>query len=285
MMKIRQRGTLAILLILGLSSASDAEYLIHLKGGHYITADNCTFSAHQAADKLPETGAGSTFIEDCARERPREGRIFWSTTTEEFGQVNADDVYAIVGTKNLLPIKIGVPMPLDDYLITNRDGSFVNAKTVEQKGVEIYGLKRDEPIEINRRTIIEIAPESAARSRSGEDLCPGEPAEFSVGETEMVSGNFVGVVTNLSKTPWNPWIDVEVSEKGRRLGKFQVVDSNVLAPDDSTAIDAPVPKRFLKVLTSLQDADAGVRLCYRKVKTPARESGGLEKASAAPPAE
>ncbi|MDE2180777.1 MAG: hypothetical protein KGJ40_08020, partial [candidate division NC10 bacterium] len=67
-------------------------------------------------------------------------------------------------------------------------------------------------------------------------------------------------------------------------GKFQVKDPNVLAPEDSTAIDAPVPDRFLKVLASLQDADSGVRLCYRKVKIPARESGGLEKASAAPAA-
>jgi hypothetical protein len=283
-MKPRQTGTLAILLILGLFSASDAEYLIYLKGGHFISADRCTFSAHHEADKLPETDAGSTLVEDCAREKPKEGRIFWSTITGASGQVNADDVYAILGTTSLPPIKIGVPMPLEDYLITNRDGSFVNAKTVEQKGMEVYGLKRDELIEINRRNIIEIAPESVARSRSGEELCPGESAEFSVGETEIVSGNFVGVVTNLSKAPWSPWIDVEVSEKGRRLGKFQVKDPNVLAPEDSTAIDAPVPNRFLKVLASLQDADAGVRLCYRKVKTPARESGGLEKASAAPEA-
>ena len=283
-MKIRQRGILTLLLILGLSSASDAEYLIYLKGGHYITADNCTFSASQGADKLSETdAAGSTLVDDCAREKPKEGRIFWSTITGESGQVNADDVYAIVGTTDLLSIKpIGLPMPLEDYLITNRDGSFVNAKTVEQKGMEVYGLKRDEPIEINRRDIIEVAPESVAKSQSGEGLCPGEPAEFGVSEVEIVNGNLVGVVRNLSKNLWRPRIDVEVQVKGRLLGKFQVEDPNVLSLDDSTLIDSPVPVRFLKELERLKDTDAGVRLCYRKVKIPTRESGGPEKASAAP---
>ncbi|MDE2485083.1 MAG: hypothetical protein KGL32_07535, partial [candidate division NC10 bacterium] len=136
-MKISQCGTLAILLILGLSSASDAEYLIYLKGGHFIVADDCTFAAPQEIGKPNATDAESTPIEDCTQGKPQAGRIFWSTINGNSGEVNADDVYAISGTKSLPPIKpSSATMPLEDYLITNRGESFVNAKTVEQKDVE-----------------------------------------------------------------------------------------------------------------------------------------------------
>lgn len=281
----RRRIRLLILpLLLGLSSPSDAEYLIYLKGGHFIVADDCTFGARQKVGNGPEaseqpmgfdkfTAGGSTglttgFVEDCTKGKP-EGQLFWSTINGNFGEVSADDVYAIFGTKSIPPIKpSSATMPLEDYLITNRGESFVNARVVEGKGVDIYGLKRDELTKVNRRGVIEIAPEHLARSRSGEGLCPGEAVEFSVSETEIVSDRFVGVVTNLSQSPWEPWFDVEVWVKGRRLGKFPVKDPNVLSPDNHTAIDYPVPDRFLRELERLKDSEAGVRLCYRKVKTP-----------------
>lgn len=281
MIRNRQTGTLVILLLLVLSSASDAEYLIYLKGGHFIVADDCTFGARQEVGKPPEADEQSTLVEDCTKGKP-EGQIFWSTVNGNFGEVNADDVYAILGSKSPRSIRpTSATMPLEDYLVTNRGESFVNAKVVEEKGALVYGLKRDDLTKINRRGVIEIAPESVAKSRSGEGLCPGEPAEFAVSETEIVSGNFVGVVTNLSKAPWRPRIDIEVQLKGRRLGKFQVEDPNVLPPDDSTPIDHPVPARFLKELERLKDAEAGVRLCYRKVKTATREPI-VEKLSSVP---
>lgn len=156
-------------------------------------------------------------------------------------------------------------MPLEDYLITNRDESFVNAKVVEERGVEVYGLKRDDLAKLNRRGIIEIAPERLAKGRSGEGLCPGEPFEFSVTEVQIIDGHLIGVVTNLSKTPWNPWIDVEVTARGRRRGKFQIEDPvvhaplpNVLAHGESTSIDQSVPLRLLKELERIKDADSGV---------------------------
>lgn len=285
----RQIGILTLLLLLGFSPASDAEYLIYLKGGHFIVADDCSFSTQQEVGAGRETGEQpigfdeltTGFIEDCTKGKP-EGQVFWSTTNGNFGEVNADDVYAILGTKGLSPIKpTSAPMPLEDYLITNRGESFVNAKVVEEKGPEVYGLKRDELTKINRRGVIEVAPESATKGRSGEGLCPGEPVEFTVTETEIVSGNFVGVVTNLSRGPWRPRIDVEVRVKGRRLGKFQVEDSNIVPPDDSISIDYPVPARFVKELERLKDAEAGVRLCYRKVKTATAEPG-MEKLSTVP---
>lgn len=279
-MKAHQAGAAAILLLLGLSSASDAEYLIYLKGGHFIVADDCTFSTGQGVGKGSEVSEQSVgvdelttgFAEDCTQGRP-EGHIFWSTINGNFGEVNADDVYAISGTKGLSPIKpSSATMPLEDYLITNRGESFVNTKTVGQKDVEIYGVKRNEPATIDRRSVIEIAPESVVKSRSGEGLCPGEAVEFAVSEIELVEGHLVGTVTNLSRDPWRPWIDVEVRVKRRFLGKFQVEDSNVLEPNESTAIDSPVSGRFLKELERLKDAEAGVRLCYRKVKTATKRS-------------
>lgn len=282
-MKPRQAGTLVILLLLGLSSASDAEYLIYLKGGHFVVADDCTFSTSQGVGKGPEageqpigfdklttgssTGLTTGFVEDCTKGKP-EGQIFWSTINGHFGEVSADDVYAIVGAKSLSPIKpSSTTMPLEDYLITNRGESFVNAKVVEENGVEVIGLKRDELTNVNRRGLIEIAPERLAKSPSGEGLCPGEPIEFAVSKIELVGDRLLGdAITNLSKEPWRPRIDVEVRVKGRFLGKFQIEDPNVLAPDENTSIDQQAPARFLKELERLKDAEAGVRLCYRKMK-------------------
>jgi hypothetical protein len=292
-MKTCKTGIEVALVLLGLSSASNAEYLIYLKGGHFIVADHCTFSTHQGMGKLPEAGVESIPFEECTRGmKPREGRIYWSTINGDSGEVNADDVYDILGAKGLPTIKsASPPMPLEDYLITNRGESFVNAKIVEEKGVEVHGLKRDELTKVNRRGVIEIASESLAKSRSGERLCPGEPAEFSMSEVEIVDGHLLGVVTNLSKDPWRPWIDVEVSVKGRRRGKFQIEDQgghaplpNVLAFDESTLIDQLVPTRLLKEMDRLADADAGVRLCYRKIKTAARELSSPAKVSAEPSA-
>lgn len=258
---------LAIAFLLGLSSASNAEYLIYLKGGHFIEADDCTFSTSQGVEKGTEADAQPTFTEDCTKGKP-EGQIFWSTINGYFGELNADDVYAIFGTKSLPPIKpSSATTPLEDYLITNRGESFVNAKVVEEKGVEVFGLKRDNLTKVNRRGLIEITPERLAKSRSGEGLCPGEPIEFSVSLIELVEGHFLGAITNLSKEPWRPSIEVEVRVKGRFLGKFEVEDRNVLAPAESTSMDSAVDGRFLKELERLKDAEAGVRLCYRKVKT------------------
>lgn len=269
-MKGRTATTLTILLILGFSSASNAEYLIYLKGGHYIVADNCTFSTRQESGqesaKNTEPQEDLVFAEDCTKGKP-DGRIFWSTIDGKFGEVNADDVYAILGSKTSTPKKPPPAKgPLEDYLITNRGESFVDAKTIEEKDDRVYGMKRDDLARINRRSVAEIAPEGQAKSRSAEGLCAGEPAEFSVTETELVGGNLVGVVTNLSKTPWKPRIDVVVEVKGKRLGKFQIEDLNVLAPNDSTPIDEPVPTRFLKHLERITDPEASVRICYRKVK-------------------
>jgi len=268
MIRNRHTTTLTIALLLGLSSTSDAEYLIYLKGGHFIVAEDCTFGARQEVGKAPEADERSILTEDCTKGKP-EGQIFWSTINGNFGEVNADDVYAIVGAKNLPPIEpLGTTMPLEDYLITNRGESFVNSKDVpEVKGPEVRGGKRDEMIKLDRRGVIEIAPERLARSRSGEGLCPREPIEFAVSEIDFVGGHFIGFIKNLSKESWSPRIEAEVRVKGRFLGKFEVEDRNVLAPDESTSIDSAVSVRFLKELEQLKDPEAGVRICYRKVKT------------------
>ncbi len=275
-MKERGATTLTILLILGCSSSSHGEYLIYLKGGHYIVADNCTFSTRQEMRKDAETEEKAVVVEDCTKGKP-DGLIFWSTIDGKFGEVNADDVYAILGGRNLAPIKpSSTSPPLEDYLITSRGESFVNAKVIEQKKDRIYGVKRDELARIDRRVVIEIAPEGSAKSRSGEGLCPGEPAEFSVSEVELVGGNLVGVVTNLSQTPWRPWFEVEVREKGAFKGKFRVPDSvspdvNIVSAGESTVFDGLVPGRFLKYLERVTDPEASVRLCYKKVKTVPRQ--------------
>ncbi len=286
-MKTLQVGTSAVLLMIGLFSVASAEYLIYLKGGHYIVADDCTFFAGHEGGNSSEGGEqpigvdelNSDMTGDCTQGKP-EGRIFWRTINGNVGEVNADDVYAIFGSKSLPSIKpSGSTMPLEDYLITNRDESFVNAKVLEQKGIDIYGLKRDDLARVNRRGIVEIAPERLAKSQSTEGLCPGESIEFAVREVEIVDGRLVGVVANLSKAPWRPWIDVEVSVQGKRRGKFQIGDQdgnaplpNVLTSNESTSIDQPVPARLLKELDRIKDADSGVRLCYRKIKTTAESS-------------
>jgi hypothetical protein len=274
-MKTLQVGTSAVLLMIGLFSVANAEYLIYLKGGHYIVADDCTFSAGSEGGNSSEGGEqpigvdelNSDITGDCTQGKP-EGRIFWRTINGNVGEVNADDVYAIFGSKSLPSIKpSGSTMPLEDYLITNRDESFVNAKTLEQTEVDVYALKRDELSKVNRRWVSEITPERLAKSRSGEELCSGEPPEFAVSEVDVVEGHLLGSVTNRSKELWHPELEVEVRVRGRFMGKFEVKDRNALGPNESRSIDAPVDPRFLKELEKLKDADAGVRLCYRKIKT------------------
>lgn len=268
-------GLLILLLLSGMTSASHAEYIIYLKGGHFIVADECTFRPAQSAENDPEADDQPIEgTEDCTKGKPK-GQLFWSTINGNRGEVSADDVYQVFGAQTAPPLKpSSTTMPLEDYLITNRGESFVNAKVMEKQGTEIHGLKRDELAKINRRGLIEIVPEHLAKSRSGEGLCPGEPAEFAISEAEVEKGRLVGVVTNLSKASWRPWIDVEVSVKGKRRGKFQIEDPvvhaplpNVLEPDEHTSIDQPIPERFLKELEQLKNSEAGVRLCYRKVKT------------------
>jgi hypothetical protein len=287
MLKTLQVGTSVVLLMVGLFSVANAEYLIYLKGGHYIVADDCNFSAGRVGGVTPEVVEqpigvdefDSDIATDCTQGKP-EGRIFWRTINGNVGEVNTDDVYAIFGSKSLPTLKpSSATMPLEDYLITNRNESFVNAKMLEQKGVDVYALKRDELSKVNGRGVTEIAPERLAKSQSGEGLCPGEPIEFSVTEVQIIDGHLIGVVTNLSKTPWKPWIDVEVTVKGRRRGKFQIEDPvvhaplpNVLMSNEGTSIDQPVPARLLKELDRITDADTGVRLCYRKIKTTAESS-------------
>jgi len=252
-----------------------AEYLIYLKGGHYIVADDCTFTSRQ---EIEQEGGGEkelVFVKDCTIGKP-EGLIFWSTIDGRFGEIDANNVYAIYGSKGLRGIKPPrTTMPLEDYLITNRDESFVNAKIYEEKDTTVLGFKRDDFAKIDRRGLMEIAPEGEAKTRSGEGLCPGETSEFSITETELVGSNLVGVVTNLSKAPWKPLVEVEVREKGKLKGKFRVTDpsteSNVLDPDNSVPFDEAVPARFLKYVERVKEPEAGVRLCFRKVKTGARQ--------------
>jgi hypothetical protein len=272
--------TLALTLLLGLSSASDAEYLIYLKGGHFVVADDCTFSIGQGVGKGPEAGEQSIgsdklttgFVEDCTKGKPK-GQIFWSTVNGNFGELNADDVYAIFGTKSLPTIKPSGPtLPLEDYLITNRGESFVNSKDApEENGAEVYGLKRDELIKVDRRGVIEIAPERLAKSRSSEGLCPGEKAEFAVSEIALVGDHLLGVITNLSKEPWRPQIEVYIRVKGQDRGKVQVEDPNFLDPYESTSFDEQMKAKDIEKLEWLKlffkDAEASVRLCYRKLKT------------------
>jgi hypothetical protein len=279
---------IAILLTLAVAPASYAEYVIYLKGGHYIVADTCTFLARQGIGKEPDAERELVFVEDCTKGKP-EGPISWSTIDGRFGEIDADNVYAIYGTKEIekkIAPRWTLPpeeYPLEDYVITNRGESFVNAKIYQKQDTTVYGVKRDELAKIDRRGVTDIVREGEAKTRSGEGLCPGEPAEFSVSETELVGSSLVGVVTNLSKASWRPRIDVEVQVKGRRLGKFHVEDESVLAPDESIPIDGPVPARFLRHVERLADPDAGVRLCYRKVKTGVRQPVAGQPPTAQPP--
>lgn len=281
-MKGRYTAAVAIILLLGFSSTSYAEYLIYLKGGHYIVVDNCTFSSRQEIRKDPETEEKMVPVGDCTTGKP-EGQIFWSTIDGKFGEVSSDDVYAIFGAKTLtLKKPPSAKGPLEDYLITNRGESFANAKIVEQEEDRIYGIKRDDLAKINRRGIREIAPEGEAKSRSGEGLCPGEPPEFSVSEVELVGSNLVGVVTNLSQTPWKPWFQVEVREKGRFKDKFGVADLSVVPPGDSTTFVSPVPPALLESIRRLTDPEASVQLCYKKVKAEAGQPVAEQPPSAQP---
>jgi len=272
-MKPREIAVLTTLLLLGSSLASNAEYMIYLKGGHFIVTDKCAFSTSQKTGEPSGTEEEAT-TEECTREkRPKGGRIFWRTINGDSGEVNADDVYEIFGSPNAPPIKpSGSIMPLEDYLITTRGESVVTAKAVEQQDIRIYGLKRDELAEIPRRSVIEITPEHLAKSRSGEGLCPGEPVDFAMSEIEIVGGRLLADVRNLSKEPWKPKIEVEVRVKGQRVGKFQLEDVNFLSPGGDGFIDNTVPDRFLKELERLKETDAGVRLCYRKIKTVAEST-------------
>ena len=287
-MTLLSAALMAMLLIHAGAPPSYAEYIIYLKGGHYIVAESCTFLARREVVNEPDAERESGFVEDCTKGKP-EGPILWSTVDGRFGEIDADNVYAIYGTKRLgkkIAPRWTVPLeehPLEDYVITNRDESFVNAKIYQEKDTTVYGLKRDELAKIDRRGVTDIVREGEAKTRSGEGLCRGEPAEFSVTETELVGSNLVGVVTNLSKAPWKPRIDVEVQVKGKRLGKFEVEDWSVLPPDYSTVIDFPVPARFLKHVERLSDPDSSVRICYRKVRTGARQPVAGQAPTAQPP--
>jgi hypothetical protein len=275
-MKAFLSASIVMLVVLAVVPLAHAEYVIYLKGGHYIVADACTYVTRQGPEKEPELERKKALSEDCTRGKP-EGSIYWTTVDGKFGEIDADNVYAIYGGKGIeKKIVPGwtVPAeehPLEDFVITNRDESFVNAKIYQEQERTVYGVKRDELTKIDRRAITDIAREGETSSRSGEGLCPGEAAEFSVSETELVGNNLIGVVRNLSKASWKPRIDVEVQVRGKRLGKFEVEDSSILPPDDSILIDFPVPSRFLKHVERLADPDAGVRLCYRKVKTGAKQ--------------
>jgi hypothetical protein len=269
-MKERLATTLTILLILGFSSASSGEYLIYLKGGHYIVADNCTFPTRQEMRKDAETEEKAVLVEDCTKGKPN-GRIFWSTSDGKFGEVNADDVYAILGGKNLAPIKpSSASPPLEDYLITSRGESFVNAKIIEQKEEAVYGVKRDELAKIDRRGVKEIAPEGVSKSRPGEGLCHGEPAEFAVPERDLDGNNFVGVVQNLSKASWKPKFEVEVRVNGKFKNKFTVEDSNLISPDDETSFvrkfDEDEEADLREYVKRFIGGDLTVRICYKKIK-------------------
>src|SRR3990172_10611112 len=299
----RCAGAFIIPLLLNFSSASYAEYVIYLKGGHYVAADNCTFLVRRERVKggdAEKEGATIVQVEDCAKQKPEEkleGQIFWSTIDGKFGEVNADEVYYIYGSKELASIAPErKAKPLEDYLITTRGESFVNAKvlfgvgetrvtvrntdpaledyfasiqlkihrswsppkvargrvaivsirilrsgqvgdvavdsssgepvfddsalravhlstplppipplvksdtlplelrfTYQEGEGRVYGLKRDDLANINRRDVTKIVPLADAKSRSGEGLCPGESADFDVIETDCVSGNFVAL--------------------------------------------------------------------------------------------
>jgi hypothetical protein len=261
------------MLALMIAQTARAEYMIYLKGGHYIVADNCTFSASTQIERAEgehgkDDGSVKRAIvsEDCTKGKP-EGRIFWSTIDGRFGEINADDVYGIFGARTSMPERQPLlKPPLEDYLITTRGESFVNVERYREKGTSVTGHKRDELAKIDRRGIFEIAPEGAAGTRSAEGLCPGELPEFAVTETEAIDGRLIGVITNLSQAPWRPWIDVEVRVKGKRLGKFQVEDSNILSPGTSVVFDEKIPPRFVKEIERAKDPEASVRVCYRRVK-------------------
>lgn len=273
-----QISLLTFMLLFGFST-SDAEYLIYLKGGHYIVADDCAFSTRHGVGKGPEVSEQSIgfdkltagLTEDCTKGKPK-GSIFWSTINGHFGEVNADDVYAIFGGKGRTPTKpSSTTLPLEDYLITNRGQGFVNSKDLpEEKGSEVHGRKRDEPVTLDRRGVIEITPERLATTESGEGLCPKEPNEFAVSDIDLVGDHLVGTIANLSKKEWQPEIEIEIKAKGKLKGKFTIKDKNLLDPGEDVTFDHAlfgVESQHLKYLQDLKDPNTGIRICFRKVKT------------------
>lgn len=281
MTTILRIGTSAILLLMGLFSAANAEYLIYLKGGHYIVADECTISSDLEDRK--DLKVCEQVTSEC---KLAKGRISWTVSNRNNeiagavntikGEVECDDVYAIFGGKGLKPIKLpGTTLPLEDYLIANRSQGFVNSKDLpEEMGSEVHGRKRDKPVTLDRRSVFEIAPERLATTESGEGLCPKEPNEFTVRDIDLVGDHLVGVITNLSQTEWRPEVEVEIKAKGRLKGKFTIEDKNLLGPGEDVSFDRAiggVESQHLKYLQDLKDPNTGIRICFRKVKTAANK--------------
>jgi hypothetical protein len=281
----RCAGAFIIPLLLNFSSASYAEYVIYLKGGHYVAADNCTFLVRrervQGGDAEKE-GATIVQVEDCAKQKPEEkleGRIFWSTIDGKFGELNAEDVYYIYGSKNIASITPLRPAkPLEDYLIVNRGDSFINAKVVSESEGRVYGVKRDDLADINRRGVTEIVPLADAKSRSGEGLCPGEGAEFDVTETDYALGNFVGTFKNLSREScMEATFEVEVKENETFVDKFQVRDSSAVSPGRSKHISKEVPAHLREYVKRFKNREGGVQLCWTKVQSSAQCQAEVRK--------
>ena len=290
-MTLLSAALMGLLFILAVAPASSAEYIIYLKGGHYIVTDTCTFLARQEVAKEPDAENESVYVEDCTKGKP-EGPIFWSTIDGKFGEVDADNVYAIYGTKGLgkkvaprwtLPLK---EYPLEDYVITNRGESFVNAKIYQERDATVYGVKRDELAKVDRRAITNIAPEGKPLAPRAEGLCVGEPAEFSVTELEVLDGHIGGLVTNLSKSPWKPVFWIEVLVKNRFEGKLLVTDLDELPPNGFTRIYQSVldrDRRLLEYLGRATDPQANVKPCSKKVKEVARRPASGQPTPQEPP--
>lgn len=281
-MKGQHIGLLAMMLVAGVSSPSRAEYLIYLKGGHYITADDCTFSSRQVRVEEGDTTKEDTTIvqmEDCAKGRP-EGQIFWSTIDGTFGEVNADDVYYIFGSKGLASVAPHrQAKPLEDYLIVNRGESFINAKVVSESEGRVYGVKRDDLADVNKRGIKEIVPAADAKSRSGEGLCPGEQAEFDVTDTDYVSGHFIGLFKNLSREScMEATFEVEVKVNEIFRGKFEVKEASAVVPGMSKHVSREVTRDVGEYIKRSKMKEGGVQLCWRKVRSLAQcEAEGRQK--------
>ncbi len=281
----RCAGAFIIPLLLNFSSASYAEYVIYLKGGHYVAADNCTFLVRrervQGGDAEKE-GATIVQVEDCAKQKPEEkleGRIFWSTIDGKSGELNAEDVYYIYGSKNLASITPLRPAkPLEDYLIVNRGDSFINAKVVSESEGRVYGVKRDDLADINRRGVTEIVPLADAKSRSGEGLCPGESAEFDVIDTDCVSGNFVGLFKNLSRELcMEATFEVEIKVDEHFRGKFEVKESGAVSPGGSKHFSKDVTRNQCESIRGSKNKEGGVQLCWRNIRSLAQCEAGIRQ--------
>ena len=283
----RCAGAFIIPLLLNFSSASYAEYVIYLKGGHYVAADNCTFSVRRERVKggdAEKEGATIVQVEDCAKQKPEEkleGRIFWSTIDGKFGELNAEDVYYIYGSKNLASITPLRPAkPLEDYLIVNRGDSFINAKVVSESEGRVYGVKRDDLADINRRGVTEIVPLADAKSRSGEGLCPGEGAEFDVIDTDYdsASSKFKATFKNLSREScMEAWFEVEVKVNEAFFDKFEVKESGALSPGRSRPISEKVPPYLGEYIKRSKIRGEGVHLCWRKIQSLAQCQAEVRK--------